>query len=150
MNITLFLASKSDVDYGDIIQSVLDEFGLKADVVTYSAHKVPEKVLEVVNRLNENTEPTVVISCVGMSNGLSGVLAGSCIHPIIACPVVKDSAEYLVDIHSTVRMPSDVPSMTVLHPKNAALAAVRILAESDASLKEKMKERIAAVKARYN
>ncbi len=47
-------------------------------------------------------------------------------------------------------MPSDVPVMTVLHPKNAALSAIRILAESDNNLKEKLKTRIEEIKEKYN
>ena len=46
-------------------------------------------------------------------------------------------------------MPSEVPVMTVLHPKNAALAAVKILGEGDEELKKKMEQRIADVKAKY-
>src|SRR2546421_7984366 len=36
-----------------------------------SAHKVPEKVVEIVEKLNKNKDPTVVITVVGMSNGRS-------------------------------------------------------------------------------
>ena len=39
--------------------------------------------------------------------------------------------------------------MTVLSPKNAALAAVKILAEGDEGLRKKVAERIEKVKAKY-
>ena len=85
----------------------------------------------------------------GLSNGLSGAVAGSSVHPVIACPVFKDNEDYLVNIHSTLQMPSEVPVMTVLAPKNAALAAVKILAASDEGLKKQVEERIAGVKSKY-
>lgn len=149
MKITLFLASASDKDHAQPILDTLKEFGVPCETVISSAHKVPEKVLAKVQELNAAKEPTVIITCVGMSNGLSGVVAGSSVHPVIACPVFKSLDEYTVNIHSTLQMPSDVPVLTVLHPKNAALAALRILAESDADLQKKLMKRIENVKAKY-
>ncbi len=46
-------------------------------------------------------------------------------------------------------MPSDVPVMTVMHPKNAALCALRILGESDSALKAKLMKRIEKIKGEY-
>lgn len=147
--VTLFLASESDKEHGEKILSVLQEFGIPVETVVASAHKVPENVIAKVEELNRSKDPTVLITCVGMSNGLSGVVAGSSVHPVIACPVFKDKEDYLVNIHSTLQMPSDVPVLTVIDPKNAALAAVRILATSDPALRKKVAERIQKVKSRY-
>ncbi len=149
MKVILFLASESDKEHGDKILEVLKEFGINVETMIASAHKVPEKVYAKIEELNTSKEPTVIITCVGMSNGIGGVLAGSSIHPVIVCPIFKDQADYLVNIHSSLQMPSDVPAMTVVHPKNAALAAVKILAESDTDLQKKVAERIKKVKAKY-
>lgn len=149
MPVILFLASESDKEHGSKILAVLQELGVKAETFIASAHKVPEKVLAKVEELNRHAEPTVIITCVGMSNGLSGVVAGSSVHPVIACPVFKDKHDYLVNIHSTLQMPSEVPVMTILDPKNAALAAVRILATSDPELRKKIEERMKTVKSKY-
>lgn len=147
--VTFLLGSKTDTDYAKKIAAVLDEYGIASTIIVASAHKVPEKVIKEIDKLNARTEPTVVITCVGMSNGLAGVTAGSCVHPVINCPPYTDLTEYLVDIHSNLRMPSDVPVLTVLNYKNAALCALRILAESDQKLRKKLLERIAKVKAEY-
>ncbi len=149
MPVILFLASKSDADFVKPTEEILKEFGVATKTVMASAHKVPDKVVKLVEEINAMTEPTVVITVVGMSNGLGGVVAGTCIHPVINCPPHKDLSEYHTDIHSSLRMPSDVPALTVLHPKNAALAAVRILAESDTGLRKKIEERLAKIKATY-
>lgn len=149
MHVILFLASKSDADFVKPMEDILKEFGVPVKTVMASAHKVPDKVVKIVEDLNAMTEPTVVITVVGMSNGLGGVVAGTCVHPVINCPPHQSLDEYSVDIHSSLRMPSDVPALTVLHPKNAALAAVRILAESDAALRKKVEERLAKIKASY-
>ena len=149
MNVTLLLGSKTDEEFAQTIVEVLKKFDVPSQIIVASAHKVPEKVVEVIEKLNADPQPQVVITVVGMSNGLGGVTAGSCVHPVINCPPYKDLDEYLTDIHSNLRMPSDVPVMTVLHPKNAALCAVRILAEGDNELKKKVEQRIADVKAKY-
>lgn len=149
MPVVLFLASKADEEFSKPISDTLKEFGVTVETVIASAHKVPEIVIDRVKALNTSAEPIVIITCVGRSNGLSGVVAGSAVHPVIACPVLKDKTDYMVNIHSTLQMPSDVPVMTVLEPVNAALAAVRILGESDAELKEKMMKRIQKIKAGY-
>lgn len=149
MQVILFLASKSDAEFIRPAEDLLKEFGVQTKTVIASAHKIPEKVVSIVEELNAAKEPTVIITVVGMSNGLGGVVAGSSVHPVLNCPPYKDLTEYLVDMHSNLRMPSDVPAMTVLNPKNAALAALRILAEGNSTLSKKVRERIAKIKSSY-
>ena len=110
---------------------------------------MPEKVIEVIEKLNADPQPQVVITVVGMSNGLGGVAAASCVHPVINCPPYADLNEYMVDIHSNLRMPSDVPVMTVLNYKNAAICAARILGEGNEAVKAKIAARIKKVKSEY-
>ena len=69
----------------------------------------------------------VCITIAGMSNALSGVVACNLKWPVIACPYFQDNQDYLVNIHSTLQMPSKVPTLTAINPQNAALAAIRIL-----------------------
>jgi 5-(carboxyamino)imidazole ribonucleotide mutase len=149
MHVAFLLGSKTDVEFTQKIADFLKEFGVPSEIIVSSAHKVPEKVVEHIKKLNARTDPTVVITVVGMSNGLGGVTAGSCVHPVLNCPPYKDLNEYMIDIHSNLRMPSDVPVMTVMGQKNAALAAMRILAESDAELRKKLLQRIDKIKAEY-
>jgi len=149
MKVTLILGSGSDSDHSKKITDILDEFGVPNETVVSSAHKVPEKVIEIINASNDDPQPQVLITIAGMSNGLGGVVAGSSIHPVITCPPAQSLEEFQTDLNSSLRMPSDVPVMTVLHPKNAALSAIRILAEEDQELKEKVKSRINDVKSKY-
>jgi len=147
--ITFLLGSTVDTDFAKSIAKILDEYGVSSEIIVASAHKVPEKVVEIIAKLNARTEPTVVITCVGMSNGLAGVVAGSCVHPVVNCPPHATLDEYIVDIHSSLRMPSDVPVMTVTGVKNGAIAALRILGESDKALQAKLLERIKKIKEGY-
>lgn len=149
MLVAVFLASASDAGFAQPIAESLAAFGVPTETVVASAHKAPERVLEHLQRFNTRTDPTVVIAVAGLSNGLAGMLAGSCVHPVITCPAVKDRTDYLTNIHSSLQLPSDVPALTILHPANAALAAVKILAASDVSLRHRVEEHIARVKAGY-
>ncbi|MDD5040868.1 MAG: 5-(carboxyamino)imidazole ribonucleotide mutase [Candidatus Peribacteraceae bacterium] len=149
MLVTLLLGSKTDTEFAQKIAETLKEFAVLSEIVVASAHKVPEKVVEIIRKLNDDPQPQVVITVVGMSNGLAGVAAASCVHPVLTCPPAKTLEEYQIDLNSSLRMPSDVPVMTVLNPKNAALAAVRILSEGNPELKKKVSERIEKIKGEY-
>jgi 5-(carboxyamino)imidazole ribonucleotide mutase len=147
--VTFLLGSKVDTDFAKKIAAILDEYGVSSEIIVASAHKVPEKVVKIIEKLNKQTDPTVVVTCVGMSNGLGGVVAGSCVHPVVNCPPHATLEEYMVDVHSNLRMPSDVPVMTVCGYKNAAIATLRILGESDKALQKKLVQRIEKIKAEY-
>src|SRR3989344_3859973 len=149
MKVAFLLGSKSDQEFAEKIAATLDEFGVPHEMIEASAHKVPEKVVEIMDKLNTDPQPQVIITVVGMSNGLAGVAAASLVHPVVNCPPYKTIEEYSADIHSNLRYPSEVPAMTVLTQKNAALAAVKILAVGDAKLKAKVKARIEKVKSQY-
>lgn len=149
MIIPILLGSESDKEFADKITNVLDEFEAPYKVYVASAHKVPELVLEIVNEYNSKDEPVCYITIAGRSNGLSGVVAGSSVHPVIACPPFKDKEDFIININSTLQMPSDTPVMTVIDPVNAALSAIRILANSDQNLRTKLKGRIEKIKKSF-
>lgn len=148
MFIPILLGSESDLDHAKKITDELDKFGVAYEVRVISAHKVPEMCVEYIKETNKKKN-VVYITCAGRSNGLSGVIAGSALHPVIACPPFSDKADYLANIHSSVLMPGDTPAMTVVDPKNAALAAVKILALGDKKLMEKVEKRIREVKKNF-
>ncbi len=147
---TLFLGSKGDTEFAEKIKAELDTFGISSEIIVASAHKVPGKVVAHIEKMNSDPTPRVIVAVVGMSNGLGGVLAGSSVHPVLSSPPYANTDEYIVDIHSNLRMPSDVPLMTVVGAKNAAVAVARIFGERDAVVKQKVKERLEKVQATYN
>ena len=149
MKVTLILGSESDSDHAKKISDLLSEFDVPSETIVASAHKVPEKVIEIISKLNDDPQPQVLITIAGMSNGLGGVVAGSSVHPVITCPPAQSMEEYQIDLNSSLRMPSDVPVMTILHPKNAALSAVRILAESNKELRKEIVMRMKKIKEKY-
>jgi len=120
------MGSESDREFAQKIINGLDKFSISYDVNVASAHKQP---LEVLNIIKSNTaeKGIVYITIAGRSNALSGFVAANSNSPVVACPPFKDKTDMLVNIHSTLQMPSNAPVLTILDPGNCALAIKRIL-----------------------
>ena len=146
MLVPIIMGSKRDEDHARKIAEYLEEYEIKTELYIASAHKVPEMVLAIVNDFNRKGEDIVYITIAGRSNGLSGVVAANAIHPVIACPPFKDKSDYLANIHSSLLYPSDTPSMCVVDPQNAAMAAIRILALTNDKLRKRVAKHINDVK----
>ncbi|MEM0475576.1 MAG: AIR carboxylase family protein [Candidatus Norongarragalinales archaeon] len=136
--VLVLMGSGSDAEHAAKITRVLDEFGVSHEERVASAHKTPEKLLAI---LKESKDAKVVIAIAGLSNALSGVVAANSPLPVITCPPYN--AE---DIWSSLRMPPGVAHETVLDPKNAAIACVKILALNDAALKKKLEDYLRSLK----
>ena len=150
MKTVILLGSESDRPHAEKIIDELNRFAILHETFVVSAHKVPERLIELIQRFNAYSRPLVYITVAGRSNGLSGVTAGSALHPVIACPPFSDRSDYLTNIHSSLQMPKDTPVLTVVDPANAALAAARILALTREDLKLKIRGHIDDVKRAYD
>ncbi len=149
MKVVFLLGSVSDSEFAGKIVAHLKEWKIKYEIIPASAHKVPEKVFAIVQKNNKKEKNLVYITIAGRSNGLSGVTAANSIHPVIACPPFQNKEDFMININSTLMMPSDTPVLTVIDPQNAAMAAIRILALNDAGLSKKVVKRIAEIKAKF-
>ena len=129
----IIMGSKSDLEWCQKISGALDQLGVESVMRVASAHKVPLKCHELIKEYEK--EPVVFITVAGRSNALSGFTDAQTWCPVIACPPYSSTFAG-GDIYSSLRMPSFVAPMTVLDPKNAALAAAKILALSDAAIKD--------------
>ena len=125
MNVVIIMGSTSDEPHAKKITDKLDEFGISWEQHAASAHKEPLKVLEILNA-NKDKENIVYITIAGRSNALSGFVAANSEFPTLGCQPFSDKADMLVNIHSTLQMPSNTPVMTVVDPGNCALAVKRI------------------------
>ena len=126
MKTVLILGSASDEGHAKKITFGLDEFGIKWEQHIASAHKQPRKVLEILEA-NADEKSVVYVTIAGRSNALSGFVAANSEFPTIGCPPFSDKVDMLVNVHSTLQMPSKTPVLTVLDPGNCALAVKRIL-----------------------
>jgi len=147
--VPLLLGSEKDKEWAGKITKELDKWSIPYEVHVVSAHKVPELVVGLIDKYNKFDGELVYVTIAGRSNGLSGVTAGSAIHPVIACPPFADKDDMALNINSTLQMPSEVPVLTVLDPVNCALAVVRIFALDDEILKGKYLDHLKKVKSEF-
>ena len=125
MKTVIIMGSTSDEPHAKKITDRLDEYGIAWEQPAASAHKNPLKVLEILEA-NKDQKDIVYVTIAGRSNALSGFVAANSEFPTLGCPPFSDKADMLVNIHSTLQMPSNTPVLTVIDPGNCALAVKRI------------------------
>tara|TARA_B100001250_G_C19546088_1_gene676869 strand:- start:21 stop:407 length:387 start_codon:yes stop_codon:yes gene_type:complete len=125
MKTVLIMGSTSDEPHAKKITDRLDEYGIAWEQHAASAHKNPLRVLEILEA-NKDQSDIVYVTIAGRSNALSGFVAANSEFPTLGCPPFSDKADMLVNIHSTLQMPSNTPVLTVIDPGNCALAVKRI------------------------
>tara|TARA_B100001250_G_scaffold219676_1_gene188491 strand:+ start:66 stop:452 length:387 start_codon:yes stop_codon:yes gene_type:complete len=125
MKTIIIMGSISDEPHAKKITNKLDEYNINWEQYAASAHKEPLKVLEILNK-NKKNKDIIYITIAGRSNALSGFVAANSNFPTIGCPPFSDKSDMLVNIHSTLQMPSNTPVLTVIDPGNCALAVKRI------------------------
>ena len=148
--IVVLLGSMSDMPFAHRIEDFLKEarFPIKCEYRVNSAHRNPEKLLADLKSYEESEDNIIYITVAGLSDSLSSVVAGYTTNPVIACP--PDVEKHgLPKIFSTIMTPKGIAVALVPEPENAALAAAKILALSNPSLKaivrkhkEKLKEAV--------
>ena len=125
MKAVIIMGSTSDEAHSKKITDNLDEYGISWEQHAASAHKQPLKVLEILEA-NKDSKDIIYITIAGRSNALSGFVAANSEFPTLGCPPFSDKSDILINIHSTLQMPSNTPVLTVIDPGNCALAVKRI------------------------
>ena len=149
MKTIIIMGSTVDQPHADKITEKLDKYGVTHETHVASAHKVPEKVLAVLKDNEEGDEPICYITIAGRSNALSGFVSANTAYPVIACPPFGSKEDFMININSTLVMPSSTPALTVIDTGNAALAAARILGLADKELLGKNRQFIADMKSSF-
>lgn len=123
--IVIIAGSENDLPHVKKITQPLETLKRHYETHYISAHKNTKELLTLLKQYED--KEVVFITVAGRSNALSGVVACNTKHVVIACPPYTSLEEYMVDIHSSLRMPSYCPVLTILDPTNCALAVERIL-----------------------
>jgi 5-(carboxyamino)imidazole ribonucleotide mutase len=125
MKVVIIMGSTADEPHAKKITDNLDAMSIPWEQHAASAHKQPLEVLKILED-NANEESLVYVTIAGRSNALSGFVGANSSFPTIACPPFTDKTDMLVNIHSTLQMPSKTPVLTVLDPGNCATCIQRI------------------------
>ncbi|MGD0070392.1 MAG: AIR carboxylase family protein [Candidatus Bathyarchaeia archaeon] len=139
----IVMGSERDLDFSREIAKYLKLLGVSYEFRVASAHKTPEKVLEIIKAF-EN-EKVVYVTVAGRSNALSAFVDGNSSKPVIACPPYSEKYSG-VDIYSSLRVPSGIGSVVTIEPEGAAIAVAKIFALDDSAMAESVKNYQAAKK----
>jgi 5-(carboxyamino)imidazole ribonucleotide mutase len=137
--IVVLMGSPRDLTFASKIKEFLKKEKFQVPVVynVASAHRTPEKLLNDLKTYDQSGDKIVYITVAGLSDALSGVVAGTTLYPVIACP--PDSEKHgNSKVFSSTAMPKGIPVAYVVKPENAALVALRIFALSDPELKKRL------------
>ncbi len=124
----IIMGSDRDLDFSREIAKYLKLLGVKYEFRVASAHKTPQKVLEIIKEFEE--EKVVYVTVAGRSNALSAFIDGNTIKPVIACPPYSEKFGG-ADIYSSLRVPSGIGSVVTIETEGAAIATAKILALED-------------------
>ncbi|MBX4266739.1 5-(carboxyamino)imidazole ribonucleotide mutase [Clostridium estertheticum] len=138
MRVGIIFGSKSDKDIMKNAGVALKEFGVEYEVHILSAHRVPEKLTQVIKEM-ENRGVECIIAGAGLAAHLPGVIASQTILPVIGVPI-KAALGGIDSLLSIVQMPKAIPVATVglNNSYNAGMLSVQILSLRYSLLKDKL------------
>lgn len=138
MKVAIIFGSKSDTEVMRGAAKCLKEFNIPYEAYVLSAHRVPEKLCEVLKKL-EDDGCEVIIAGAGLAAHLPGVIASKTIIPVVGVPI-NAAINGLDALYSIVQMPKSIPVATVgiNNSYNGAMVAAEILGIKYPEVKEKL------------
>lgn len=141
--VLILLGSKSDIPVMEDAVKYLNWFGIENEMIVASAHRDPEKVVELTKNAKANGY-SCIIAAAGMAAALPGVVAAHTPLPVLGVPLEGGLPGGIDALYSIVQMPPGLPVGTLAVGKpgarNAAILAARILALHDERLAAKLGE----------
>jgi 5-(carboxyamino)imidazole ribonucleotide mutase len=149
MKVAIIFGSKSDKDVMKGAAQALKEFNVEYKAFILSAHRVPEKLMEVLKQ-TEKDGFECIIAGAGLAAHLPGVIASHTTLPVIGVPI-NAAVNGMDSLLSIVQMPKSIPVATVgiNNSYNAGMLAVQILALKYPELKEGLIEFRRSMKEKF-
>ncbi|MCD7775149.1 MAG: 5-(carboxyamino)imidazole ribonucleotide mutase [Clostridiales bacterium] len=139
--VAVIMGSDSDLPVVEKAIDTLKEYGVPFEVHVFSAHRTPEEAKDFSVNARKNGFGAVICAA-GMAAHLAGAVAANTTLPVIGIPVAGKYLDGMDALLSTVMMPTGIPvaAVAVNGAANAALLAVEILAVTDDSLADKLRD----------
>ena len=132
------MGSKSDQHVMEGACDILEEFKISYEERILSAHRTPTAAIEYAQNAHRR-DVVAIIAGAGGTAHLPGLIASYTTIPVLAVPISNNTHDFSV-VMSIINMPAGIPvhTFSVNGSKNAALAAVSILALHDNDIREKL------------
>ena len=136
------MGSDSDWPVMEDAVTALAEFEVPFEVGVVSAHRTVRKMVDYAETAADRGLQVIITGAGGAAH-LPGMVAAQTLLPVLGVPVQSHALNGLDSLLSIVQMPSGVPVGTLAIGKagaaNAALLAVRILANTRPELREALR-----------
>ena len=127
--------------------AILAEFGVPHERRVVSAHRMPDDMFAYAEAAAARGLKALIAGAGGAAH-LPGMLAAKTWLPVLGVPVASRHLQGVDSLHSIVQMPKGVPVATfaigAAGAANAALFAVAMLANQDATLRSRLADYRAA------
>ena len=137
----IVMGSDSDMPVMAKAADILEKFNISYEMTILSAHREPDEFFAYAKGA-EAKGFKVIIAGAGMAAHLPGMCAAIFPMPVIGIPMHTTSLGGRDSLYSIVQMPSGIPVATVAinGGANAGLLAAKILATSNETLLQKLKD----------
>ena len=134
------MGSTSDESKMSKAKETLEEFGIEYEWKVLSAHRNPDKVVNLVSTARENGFVAFICGA-GMAAHLAGVVAAHTTLPVVGVPLSGGALNGQDALYATVQMPIGVPVATVAidGSQNAALLVLQMIGITNTDIAEKLR-----------
>ena len=140
MKVGILIGSTSDESKMSKAKETLEEFGIEYEWKVLSAHRNPDKVVNLVSTARENGFVAFICGA-GMAAHLAGVVAAHTTLPVVGVPLSGGALNGQDALYATVQMPKGVPVATVSidGSQNAALLVLQMIGITNTDIAEKLR-----------
>ncbi len=139
--IAVIMGSESDLTVMQEAIEILKEFNIVYYCSVVSAHRTPDRMAKFAKDA-KSKKIEIIIAGAGGAAHLPGMVAAYSLLPVIGVPIATKNLLGVDSLYSIVQMPKGVPvaTMAINGAANAALLAIRILANNDVLLYKKLEK----------
>ena len=142
VSVGIIMGSQSDWETMENTANILDEFSINYEVKIVSAHRTPDRLYKYAKD-SKSRGIKVIIAGAGGAAHLPGMVASLTHIPVLGVPILTKVLGGIDSLLSIVQMPAGIPVGTLaignVGARNAGLLAAQILAISDKSLENRIK-----------
>jgi len=142
LKVSIVMGSQSDYKIMKLCEKTLKNLGVLFETKIISAHRTPKRMYEYALNAKKNNVG-VIIAGAGGSAHLPGMIAALTSLPVLGVPIESKKLKGLDSLLSIAQMPKGIPVGTLAIGEdgaiNAALLAASILANSNKTIKNKLK-----------
>ena len=142
LKVSIIMGSQSDYKTMNLVEKILKNMNVKFETKIISAHRTPKRMYDFA-KSSEKNNIGVIIAGAGGSAHLPGMIAALTSIPVLGVPIESKKLKGLDSLLSIVQMPKGIPVGTLAIGAdgaiNAALLAASIIANTNQSVKKKLK-----------